>query len=214
VQVELFSAQMFDWGFVHCDPHPGNIIIRARPGSSSSSKTSLKPVLRDPQLVLLDHGLYVTIRPTVKRQYASLWRALLTSDWDTIRNVTESWGVGEAGLFASAILMRPVKIGQANGSSSRAEKANEDPGKEPNAYEQSVRMKERLKRFLVDTDKMPKELIFLGRNMRYVDFVYIHLHLLTLISKNRTREQSVTRFSSQSYQNHRVLGFSFTRHDA
>ncbi|KAG2744088.1 ABC1-domain-containing protein, partial [Suillus brevipes Sb2] len=27
----LFSAQMFDWGFVHCDPHPGNIIIRARP---------------------------------------------------------------------------------------------------------------------------------------------------------------------------------------
>lgn len=166
--VELFSAQMFDWGFVHCDPHPGNIIIRARPGSSSSSKTSLKPVLRDPQLVLLDHGLYVTIRPTVKRQYASLWRALLTSDWDTIRNVTESWGVGEAGLFASAILMRPVKIGQANGSSSRAEKANEDPGKEPNAYEQSVRMKERLKRFLVDTDKMPKELIFLGRNMRIV----------------------------------------------
>jgi aarF domain-containing kinase len=166
--VELFSAQMFDWGFVHCDPHPGNIIIRARPGSSSSSKTSLKPVLRDPQLVLLDHGLYVTIRPTVKRQYASLWRALLTSDWDTIRNVTESWGVGEAGLFASAILMRPVKIGQANGSSSRVEKANEDPGKEPNAYEQSVRMKERLKRFLVDTDKMPKELIFLGRNMRIV----------------------------------------------
>ncbi|KAG1782084.1 ABC1 family-domain-containing protein [Suillus placidus] len=166
--VELFSAQMFDWGFVHCDPHPGNIIIRARPGSSPSSKSSSKPVLRDPQLVLLDHGLYVTIRPTVKRQYASLWRALLVSDWDTIRNVTESWGVGEAGLFASAVLMRPVKIGRANGSSSRAEKANGNPGKELNAYEQSVRMKERLKRFLVDTDKMPKELIFLGRNMRIV----------------------------------------------
>lgn len=166
--VELFGAQIFDWGFVHCDPHPGNIIIRARPSSSSSSQSSSKPVLRDPQLVLLDHGLYVTMPPAVKRQYASLWRALLTSDWDTIRNVTESWGVGEAGLFASAILMRPVKIGQANGSSPRGEKANGDPGKELNAYEQSVRMKERLKRFLVDTDKMPKELIFLGRNMRIV----------------------------------------------
>lgn len=165
--VELFSAQMFDWGFVHCDPHPGNIIIRARPGSSLSSKSSSTSVFRDPQLVLLDHGLYVTIRPTVKRQYASLWRALLTSDWDTIRNVTESWGVGEAGLFASAVLMRPVKIGRANGSSS-VEKANGDPNKELNAYEQSVRMKARLKRFLVDTDKMPKELIFLGRNMRIV----------------------------------------------
>lgn len=166
--VELFSAQMFDWGFVHCDPHPGNVIIRARPGSSPLSKPSSKPVLRDPQLVLLDHGLYVTIRPSVKRQYASLWRALLTSDWDTIRNVTESWGVGEAGLFASAVLMRPVKVGRANGSSSHAEKANGGAGAELNAYEQSVRMKERLKRFLVDTDKMPKELIFLGRNMRIV----------------------------------------------
>lgn len=165
--VELFSAQMFDWGFVHCDPHPGNIIIRARPGSPLSSKSSSTSVLRDPQLVLLDHGLYVTIRPTVKRQYASLWRALLTSDWDTIRNITESWGVGEAGLFASAVLMRPVKIGRANGSSS-VEKADGDSNKELNAYEQSVRMKARLKRFLVDTDKMPKELIFLGRNMRIV----------------------------------------------
>jgi len=165
MQVELFSAQMFDWGFVHCDPHPGNIIIRARP-APSSSRLSSKPVLRDPQLVLLDHGLYVTIRPTVKRQYASLWRALLSSDWDTIRNVTESWGVGEAGLFASAVLMRPVNMGlKANGSTPRT-RTNGDAGAELNAYEQSVRMKERLKRFLVDTDKMPKELIFLGRNMR------------------------------------------------
>lgn len=52
MQVELFSAQMFDWGFVHCDPHPGNIIIRARPGSSLSSKSSSTSVLREPQLVL------------------------------------------------------------------------------------------------------------------------------------------------------------------
>ncbi|OJA21134.1 hypothetical protein AZE42_04357 [Rhizopogon vesiculosus] len=178
--VELFSAQMFDWGFVHCDPHPGNIIIRARPASSSSffslpSSLLSKSVLRDPELVLLDHGLYVTIRPHVKRQYASLWRALLSSDWDTIRNVTESWGVGEAGLFASAVLMRPVRMKRTgNGSSPHAEKdsgangTTGDAGAELDAYEQSVRMKERLKRFLVDTDKMPKELIFLGRNMRIV----------------------------------------------
>jgi aarF domain-containing kinase len=209
VQVELFSAQMFDWGFIHCDPHPGNIIIRARPGSSLSSKSSSRPVLRDPQLVLLDHGLYVTIRPTVKRQYASLWRALLTSDWDTIRNVTESWGVGEAGLFASAVLMRPVKIGRANGSNS-LEKTNGDPNKELNAYEQSVRMKERLKRFLVDTDKMPKELIFLGRNMRYVDFIIIHLHSLTLISRivqgnNQSLGSPVNRIKITAYWASRSL---------
>jgi len=183
---------MFDWGFVHCDPHPGNIIIRARPASSSSFFSlplwSSKPrVVRDPQVVLLDHGLYVTIRPNVKRQYASLWRALLSSDWDTIRNITESWGVGEAGLFASAVLMRPVKMG--NGSSPRTEKsirvsgATGDAGAELNAYEQSVRMKERLKRFLIDTDKMPKELIFLGRNMRCVHPTFIFIFTDTFVSQ-------------------------------
>ena len=26
--IDLFSAQMFLWGVVHCDPHPGNIFIR------------------------------------------------------------------------------------------------------------------------------------------------------------------------------------------
>lgn len=31
--VELFSAQMFSWGWVHCDPHPGNIIIRPHPSN-------------------------------------------------------------------------------------------------------------------------------------------------------------------------------------
>merc|ERR1712023_339680 len=29
--VGLFSAQMFLWGAVHCDPHPGNIFIRRLP---------------------------------------------------------------------------------------------------------------------------------------------------------------------------------------
>ena len=155
-----------------------------------------KSVLREPELVLLDHGLYVTIPPNVKRQYASLWRALLSSDWDTVRDVTESWGVGEAGLFASAVLMRPVKMERTgNGLSSHAEKGSgangstENAGTELNAYEQSVRMKERLKRFLVDTDKMPKELIFLGRNMRYVYVTHSHFddssHLYSLLVSQR-----------------------------
>ena len=44
---ETMCEQIFDGGFVHCDPHPGNVLVRRRPGRPSS-----------PQLVLLDHGLY------------------------------------------------------------------------------------------------------------------------------------------------------------
>lgn len=44
---ETFCALIFDGGFVHCDPHPGNVLVRPRPDRPS-----------EPQLVLLDHGLY------------------------------------------------------------------------------------------------------------------------------------------------------------
>jgi aarF domain-containing kinase len=73
-----------------------------------------------------------------------------------------------------------MKMGRkADGPSQHAETgvgangATGDGGVQLDAYEQSVRMKERLKRFLVDTDKMPKELIFLGRNMRCVYFTFV-----------------------------------------
>lgn len=41
---QLFAQQIFEHGFVHCDPHPGNVLVRVANGA--------------PQIVLLDHGLY------------------------------------------------------------------------------------------------------------------------------------------------------------
>ncbi|KAF9220569.1 ABC1-domain-containing protein [Gyrodon lividus] len=147
--VELFSAQMFSWGWVHCDPHPGNIIIRPHPSNPTH-----------PQLVLLDHGLYVRVRESFRREYATLWRGLLAADWNAIEGVTRSWGIGAPDLFAGVTLMRPVRSREKRGNGSGEMKLNQ--------YEQSMRMKAKLRGFLVDTDKMPKELIFLGRNMRIV----------------------------------------------
>ena len=149
--VELFSAQMFSWGWVHCDPHPGNIIIRPHPNKPGR-----------PQLVLLDHGLYVRVQEPFRRQYATLWRGLLAADFKAIESVITQWGFGAPDLFASATLMRPVTL--------RGQKPKEDvvPPSELNQYDHGVRMKAKLKEFLTDTDKMPKELIFLGRNMRIV----------------------------------------------
>ncbi|KAL6304993.1 ABC1-domain-containing protein [Sparassis latifolia] len=146
--VDLFSAQIFEWGWVHCDPHPGNIIIRPHPAN---------PTI--PQFVLLDHGLYVRVSDTFRKQYATLWEGLLTVNFDVVKDVAEQWGIGTPDLFASATLMRPVKF------------ANQDNGEnfeQMDQYERSMRMKEKLKGFLTDTDKMPKALIFIGRNMRIV----------------------------------------------
>ncbi|RDB24088.1 ABC1 family protein C10F6.14c [Hypsizygus marmoreus] len=161
IMVELFSAQMFNWGWVHCDPHPGNVIIRPHP---------TRPGL--PQLVLIDHGLYVGVEEGFRRQWVELWRGMLAGDFDAVEKVTRQWGMGIPDLVASATLMKPVKLHRGEEGKRRAERERErreeSQGKELSQYEMSMLMKKRLKEFLIDTDMMPKALIFLTRNMRYV----------------------------------------------
>jgi aarF domain-containing kinase len=177
--VELFGAQIFRWGWVHCDPHPGNFLLRPHPS---------RP--HEPQLVLLDHGLYIQLRPEFRRQYAELWKGLLAADLHTVRRVATEWGIGAPDIFASATLLRPVHMfkkqnkksvdkddvpGAGTNASSSSNNMSVGPGdahgqqssvRKLTQYELSVKMKERLKSFLTDTDKMPKELVFIGRNMR------------------------------------------------
>lgn len=150
--VELFSAQIFSWGWVHCDPHPGNVIIRPHPD---------RP--RYPQLVLLDHGLYVRLSDEFRRQYATLWKGLMTVDVGVIKSVASEWGIGTPDLFASATLLRPVSFSSKDDP--EAAKFASDLER-MDSYERGVMMKQKLKNFLTDTDKMPKELVFIGRNMR------------------------------------------------
>ncbi|KAJ7190215.1 ABC1 family-domain-containing protein [Mycena pura] len=153
--VELFSAQMFRWGWVHCDPHPGNVLVRPHPARQGT-----------PQLVLLDHGLYVQLEEEFRRDWCAVWEGLLAGEWSVVDSVTRKWGVGMPDLFASAVLMRPVKLGRG-----RPQREPTERGKrieEMTNYERSVMMKAKLKGFLIDTDSMPKVLIFLLRNMRMV----------------------------------------------
>lgn len=149
--VDLFCAQMFLFGWLHCDPHPGNILIRRQPNGRA-------------QLVLLDHGLYISTTREFRRQYAQFWKALLTLDNTTIGRVAEEWGIGNSDLFASATLLRPYTGG--NGDIARVVGGGE--GSARSAYEAHVMMREKMGQFLNDQEKMPKELIFIGRNMRIV----------------------------------------------
>jgi len=159
--VELFSAQMFSWGYIHCDPHPGNIIIRPNP---------LSP--QHPQLVLLDHGLYVKVDEDFRKEWSSLWKGLLTADFGEVERTTKKWGVGLPDLFASVALARPTRLARRHKDSKERKEAEMRMKKQLeewsnlSQYEQSVRMKQKLKEFLTDTDRMPKALIFLVRNMR------------------------------------------------
>lgn len=151
--VDLFSAQMFLWGWVHCDPHPGNIFIRRKPNGHS-------------ELVLIDHGLYIQMNPKFRNQYSEFWKSLMTFDNDRLKQIVSQWGINNAEIFASATLMRPYEGG--DHTVSRRLKGISEAEKKKRQYEMQQAMRKGVKEILGDEEKWPRELIFIGRNMRIV----------------------------------------------
>jgi aarF domain-containing kinase len=120
------------------------------------------------EVVLIDHGLYVYMSPKFRHQYSLFWKSLMTFDNETIRTITQDWGINAPDLFASATLMRPYEGGD---GSVRAEIMKDlDSKKTPSErhFAAQQRMKQGVRDMLADEDKWPKELIFIGRNMRIV----------------------------------------------
>ncbi|XP_046747285.1 aarF domain-containing kinase 1 isoform X2 [Diprion similis] len=77
----LYSRMIFVDGFVHSDPHPGNILIRNKD--------------HEAEIVLLDHGLYATLSDQFRWEYAKLWLAILNGDRVQMRKYAETLGVGD-----------------------------------------------------------------------------------------------------------------------
>ncbi|KAF1800698.1 ABC1 family-domain-containing protein [Mucor lusitanicus] len=110
---EIFSKMMFLDGFVHCDPHPGNILIR--PAKDPKSRFTF-------DVVLLDHGLYRTLTEQLRTDYAHLWTSLIRGDEEGIRKYSLRVGCRPEShrLFASLLTGREWStISTANLSSDR-----------------------------------------------------------------------------------------------
>ena len=72
----LYADQMLHLGILHADPHPGNLLVQ--PG---------------PRLVLLDHGLTVSLAPSLVKSLNKLVQALTRGDFAGVREA-----LGDAGL--------------------------------------------------------------------------------------------------------------------
>ncbi|KAJ1913093.1 hypothetical protein H4219_005353 [Mycoemilia scoparia] len=79
---KIFAEMIYSHGFVHCDPHPGNIMIRAANPQTSDHGYKF-------DIILLDHGLYRRLTPAFRSQYAQLWQALMCGDEDRIRKISK-----------------------------------------------------------------------------------------------------------------------------
>ncbi|KAI9359618.1 ABC1 family-domain-containing protein [Zopfochytrium polystomum] len=116
-----FNKMIFVDGFVHCDPHPGNVFVRPRP-KPSGWWSYFFPQKYNFDLVLLDHGLYRHLTPKLQYDYARLWDSLIRFNEAEIEDAcytifTHQRGRGQAingvdhhRLFASMITGRPWAV--------------------------------------------------------------------------------------------------------
>jgi aarF domain-containing kinase len=148
--VDLFSAQMFLFGIVHCDPHPGNIFIRRLPTGK-------------PEIVLIDHGLYIKMSPEFRRTWAEFWKALISFDNVKLMRIVEGWGIKDINMLASATLMRPY-----HGDDNNLFDGLEGKSQRERSYIIQRRMQRGIKELLSEEAHWPRELIFLWRNLRIV----------------------------------------------
>ena len=87
---QMYSEMIFNHGFIHCDPHPGNVLIRSgRDG---------------PQVILIDHGLYQTVDDEFRFNYSSLWKALIKGDLKAIRRAAKYLNVEDMFPLLSAMV--------------------------------------------------------------------------------------------------------------
>ena len=87
--LENFADQIFVHGFLHSDPHSANAFVRP-------VKINGKV---EPQLVLLDHGLYRTLDENFRHNYSHLWRALVLRDSSGIEQYARELGAGDVSIY-------------------------------------------------------------------------------------------------------------------
>ncbi|ORZ26390.1 ABC1 family-domain-containing protein [Lobosporangium transversale] len=94
-----FSQMIYKDGFLHCDPHPGNVMIRPKPVGSPSHCNF--------EIILLDHGLYRELSPEFRLDYARLWTAVMASDQEEIKKrALKLGGIDAYELFACILTGR------------------------------------------------------------------------------------------------------------
>ncbi|XP_040149409.1 putative aarF domain-containing protein kinase 5 isoform X2 [Ictidomys tridecemlineatus] len=97
--IQVFAEQIFYTGFIHSDPHPGNVLVRR--GLDGKA-----------ELVLLDHGLYQFLDEKDRSALCQLWRTIILRDEAAMKEHAAALGVKDYLLFSEMLMQRPVRLGQ------------------------------------------------------------------------------------------------------
>ncbi|KAG9355472.1 hypothetical protein JZ751_000310 [Albula glossodonta] len=95
--IRTFAEQIFYTGFIHADPHPGNVLVRRGPDNKA-------------ELVLLDHGLYEHLSKSDRVALCKLWRSIVLRDEAAMKIHSSDLGVKDYFLFCEMLLQRPINM--------------------------------------------------------------------------------------------------------
>lgn len=144
--LSAFGEMVFELGFVHCDPHPANLMIRR-----NQNPKNKKPF----EVIIIDFGLCVPETKKFRLEYSLLFKTIFRGDRDMLKKIVQSWGIGNADLFASLTIQKPftaqsMRSGQVSKSDIMA---------------MEHQMKDHVKNLLAREELVPQELVFVGRSM-------------------------------------------------
>ncbi|XP_043243069.1 aarF domain-containing protein kinase 1-like [Amphibalanus amphitrite] len=150
---KLYSEMIFEKGYIHCDPHPGNLLVRKNDGGNV-------------EIVLLDHGLYTTLPDKLRWSYSRFWLSILSGDLVSMEREGGRLGVGRLyGLLACMVA----------GRSWQAITTGLDKQKLTEAEEGTI--KEEVSRYLPEIaavlNKVPRELLLIFKTndlLRGIDY--------------------------------------------
>lgn len=95
--IRTFAEQIFYTGFIHADPHPGNVLVRRGPDKKA-------------ELVLLDHGLYEYLSESDRAALCKLWRSIVLRDDTAMKKYSNVLGVKDYFIFCEMLLQRPINM--------------------------------------------------------------------------------------------------------
>jgi predicted unusual protein kinase regulating ubiquinone biosynthesis (AarF/ABC1/UbiB family) len=143
---DLYAEQIFHLGWLHADPHPGNLLVQPRP--------------EGPRIVLLDHGLTVPLKPALTQALGEMVRALLVGDFAGLTAALERAGMHLDPNVDIATLMGLVGVLLNNSEATSGDTAQTDD--DPNALHVS-------KQLGASIGHIPADLLLLGRALGLLD---------------------------------------------
>lgn len=91
---DVFGEMIYRHGFIHCDPHPGNLLVRCNSEKNNGY-----------ELVILDHGMYRRLDQSFRRAHCLLWKSLLTQDSKLGSKTMTALGLNDIGYETLSLIL-------------------------------------------------------------------------------------------------------------